>query len=168
MVARHVEPSRLIEPNLTLHIADSPVVTSESSTETDDTTRQLAVTDALKKLNGQTSEISSSTTQPSTASKNDAPTPSKSTSLPSQPVSLAAIIGGRASGPRLNKHAPQEDAHDPTKFDPVSIRPGRQFFRPQIHSFDTRPSPCFTSPIVIEYHMRQPCLVVCMNTSFDG
>ncbi|KAF8633344.1 hypothetical protein AX17_004516 [Amanita inopinata Kibby_2008] len=33
------------------------------------------------------------------------------------PVSLAAFIGGRASGPRLNKHAPQQDAADPTQFD---------------------------------------------------
>ena len=32
-------------------------------------------------------------------------------------VSLAAFMGGRATGPRLNKHAPQQDAHDPTQFD---------------------------------------------------
>ena len=32
------------------------------------------------------------------------------------PTSLAAFIGGRASGPRLNRHAPQQDAHDPTQF----------------------------------------------------
>jgi hypothetical protein len=31
-------------------------------------------------------------------------------------MSLAAFIGGRATGPRLNKHAPQQDAHDPTQF----------------------------------------------------
>lgn len=31
-------------------------------------------------------------------------------------VSLAAFIGGRATGPRLNRHAPQQDAHDPTQF----------------------------------------------------
>jgi len=31
-------------------------------------------------------------------------------------VSLAAFIGGRAAGPRLNKHAPQQDAHDPTQY----------------------------------------------------
>ena len=31
-------------------------------------------------------------------------------------VSLASFIGGRASGPRLNKPAPQPDAHDPTLF----------------------------------------------------
>ncbi|KAF8897058.1 hypothetical protein CPB84DRAFT_1710041 [Gymnopilus junonius] len=38
------------------------------------------------------------------------------TSQKSQPVPLAAFIGGRATGPRLNKHAPQQDAHDPTQF----------------------------------------------------
>ncbi|THV02373.1 hypothetical protein K435DRAFT_351754 [Dendrothele bispora CBS 962.96] len=32
-------------------------------------------------------------------------------------MSLAAFMGGRATGPRLNKHAPQQDAHDPTKFE---------------------------------------------------
>jgi len=34
----------------------------------------------------------------------------------SDSVSLAAFIGGRATGPRLNRHAPQQDAHDPTHF----------------------------------------------------
>jgi hypothetical protein len=33
------------------------------------------------------------------------------------PMSLAAFIGGRATGPRLNKHAPQLDATDPTLFE---------------------------------------------------
>ena len=32
-------------------------------------------------------------------------------------MSLAAFMGGRANGPRLNKHAPQQDAHDPTQFE---------------------------------------------------
>ena len=32
------------------------------------------------------------------------------------PISLAAFMGGRATGPRLNRHAPQQDAHDPTQF----------------------------------------------------
>ncbi|KAJ3514327.1 hypothetical protein NLJ89_g2434 [Agrocybe chaxingu] len=31
-------------------------------------------------------------------------------------IPLAAMIGGRATGPRLQKHAPQQDAHDPTQF----------------------------------------------------
>jgi hypothetical protein len=34
-----------------------------------------------------------------------------------EPMSLAAFMGGRATGPRLNKHAPQQDAHDPTQFE---------------------------------------------------
>lgn len=33
-----------------------------------------------------------------------------------QPISLATFMGGRASGPRLNSHAPQVDAHDPTQY----------------------------------------------------
>jgi hypothetical protein len=35
----------------------------------------------------------------------------------SEPISLAAFMGGRATGPRLNKHAPQQDAADPTQFE---------------------------------------------------
>jgi hypothetical protein len=34
----------------------------------------------------------------------------------SGPRSLASFIGGGATGPRLNRHAPQQDAHDPTQF----------------------------------------------------
>lgn len=34
----------------------------------------------------------------------------------SEPMSLAAFMGGRATGPRLTKQAPQPDAHDPTQF----------------------------------------------------
>ncbi|KAG8784351.1 hypothetical protein FRC12_018776 [Ceratobasidium sp. 428] len=36
---------------------------------------------------------------------------------PGAPMSLAAFIGGRATGPRLNKPAPQVDSHDSTLFD---------------------------------------------------
>jgi hypothetical protein len=36
-------------------------------------------------------------------------------------MSLATFIGGRATGPRLNKHAPQVDATDPTLFEQRSI-----------------------------------------------
>ncbi|KIY67156.1 hypothetical protein CYLTODRAFT_422772 [Cylindrobasidium torrendii FP15055 ss-10] len=32
-------------------------------------------------------------------------------------ISLAAFMGGKATGPRLNRHAPQQDAHDPTQFE---------------------------------------------------
>lgn len=32
-------------------------------------------------------------------------------------ISLAAFMGGRTTGPRLNRHAPQQDAHDPTQFE---------------------------------------------------
>ena len=36
-------------------------------------------------------------------------------------MSLATLIGGRATGPRLNKHAPQQDVTDPTLFEQRSI-----------------------------------------------
>ncbi|KAF9529442.1 hypothetical protein CPB83DRAFT_266599 [Crepidotus variabilis] len=39
-----------------------------------------------------------------------------STTTTTKTPSLAGFMGGHASGPRLNKHAPQQDAHDPTQF----------------------------------------------------
>ncbi|CCM06207.1 uncharacterized protein FIBRA_08451 [Fibroporia radiculosa] len=65
--------------------------------------RQQNQVDALRKLTG---EIRSTTTA----------TPPRA-GAPATPVSLAAFIGGRATGPRLTKHAPQQDAHDPTQFE---------------------------------------------------
>ncbi|KAI0297170.1 hypothetical protein BC826DRAFT_177664 [Russula brevipes] len=49
-----------------------------------------------------------------------APRPQTAPSSPA-PISLAAFIGGRAAGPRLNKHAPQVDATDPTLFEQRNI-----------------------------------------------
>lgn len=43
-------------------------------------------------------------------------TPRKSVAERAQGVSLAAFMGGNGAGIRLNKHAPQQDAHDPTQF----------------------------------------------------
>lgn len=46
------------------------------------------------------------------------PSPLSSASLPTAtPMSLATFIGGRATGPRLNKHPPQQDVTDPTLFE---------------------------------------------------
>lgn len=39
-----------------------------------------------------------------------------------EPVSLASFMGGRATGPKLTRHAPQQDAHDPTQFDQRSVQ----------------------------------------------
>jgi len=38
-----------------------------------------------------------------------------------EPISLATFIGGRATGPRLNRHAPQQNVHDPTQFEQRTI-----------------------------------------------
>ncbi|KAH8990623.1 hypothetical protein EDB92DRAFT_1864927 [Lactarius akahatsu] len=67
---------------------------NESST---DTYRDRAET--LQKLVGKSSPPLSSTSSPTTT-----------------PMSLATFIGGRATGPRLSKHAPQRDVTDPTLF----------------------------------------------------
>ncbi|KAG6873429.1 hypothetical protein C0995_015854 [Termitomyces sp. Mi166 len=52
-----------------------------------------------------------------------------SSSSKPQSMSLAAFMGGSATGPRLRKHAPQQDAHDPTQFDQ--------------RAFDRTPHPAF-------------------------
>ncbi|TFK73967.1 hypothetical protein BDN72DRAFT_875452 [Pluteus cervinus] len=45
------------------------------------------------------------------------PTPSSEAVGKKEPISLAAFMGGRATGPRLNRHVPQQDASDPSQFD---------------------------------------------------
>lgn len=67
--------------------------------------------DALRKLSGDTQKVGTTYTQP----------PIEKRDAPKAPISLAAFIGGRATGPRLTKHAPQQDAHDPTQFEQRTI-----------------------------------------------
>lgn len=68
--------------------------------------------DALQRLTGSQSE------PPSRQTTSAAPTPHPPLATKrAEPISLAAFMGGRATGPILNKHAPQQDAHDPTQFD---------------------------------------------------
>ncbi|KLO19554.1 hypothetical protein SCHPADRAFT_935342 [Schizopora paradoxa] len=47
--------------------------------------------------------------------------PSASVVASGESVSLASFIGGRATGPKLSRHAPQQDAHDPTQFEQRSM-----------------------------------------------
>ncbi|KAI0685205.1 hypothetical protein BC835DRAFT_1385556 [Cytidiella melzeri] len=76
--------------------------------------REQSQTEALKKLSGDNRS-------PSLSSRvRDNGALSKPSTSP-QPISLAAFMGGRATGPRLNRHAPQQDAHDPTLFEQRSI-----------------------------------------------
>ncbi|KAL1673762.1 hypothetical protein EV122DRAFT_221985 [Schizophyllum commune] len=71
-----------------------------SSKPTDATDRVKTQEDALRRLIGAS-----------------ASTPRPSTNRP-EPMSLAAFMGGsKAAGPPLKKHAPQQDAHDPTQFE---------------------------------------------------
>ncbi|CAL1707916.1 unnamed protein product [Somion occarium] len=67
--------------------------------------------DALRKLTRETPNERLVHAEPSTMSS------SEKKDIPKAPISLAAFIGGRATGPRLTKHAPQQDAHDPTQFE---------------------------------------------------
>ncbi|KAI0675065.1 hypothetical protein C8Q78DRAFT_965332 [Trametes maxima] len=65
--------------------------------------------DALRKLTGEQPIAKPSVPPTSVATSNQ---PKRA-----DPISLAAFMGGRATGPRLTKHAPQQDAHDPTQFE---------------------------------------------------
>ncbi|TFK44823.1 hypothetical protein BDQ12DRAFT_673637 [Crucibulum laeve] len=68
--------------------------------------RSINQEDALQKLLGDAPTVTSSASQKTQPTSSTKP----------EPVSLAAFIGGRATGPRLNRHTPQSDAHDPTKY----------------------------------------------------
>ncbi|KAL0575053.1 hypothetical protein V5O48_006898 [Marasmius crinis-equi] len=98
-----------------------PKFTEDAGSSIDDmrpiADRQRGQEDAMRKFMGSTSppsSISSSSATPSYASSR---VTSPAISTRPEPVSLAAFMGGRGTGPRLNKHAPQQDAHDPTQFE---------------------------------------------------
>ena len=75
----------------------------------------------MRKLMGQRSPVMPDFPRPKTPSDNPSfapPNPSNSANKPRQdPISLAALMGSRETGPRMNKHAPQQNAHDPTQFE---------------------------------------------------
>ncbi|KAG7446222.1 uncharacterized protein BT62DRAFT_104514 [Guyanagaster necrorhizus] len=76
--------------------------------------RQQSQAASLRKLIGSgTAPIHEQSVPSPSASKQSFP----SFAHKAEPISLAAFMGGRATGPRLNKHAPQQDAHDPTQFE---------------------------------------------------
>ncbi|KAH8119453.1 hypothetical protein DFH11DRAFT_1540265 [Phellopilus nigrolimitatus] len=83
----------------------------------DRTTNQA---DALRKLVGESPASTPASPPPAErkvsgiGSAAHAPMPG---STKAEPVSLAAFMGGRATGPRLNRPAAQPDAHDPTLFE---------------------------------------------------
>ncbi|EKM54575.1 uncharacterized protein PHACADRAFT_258517 [Phanerochaete carnosa HHB-10118-sp] len=91
-----------VSKNLKDNIPSTPPPTSDSPHGFAD--RQRGQEDTLRKLMGE------SQAQNGSAAVRTA-----------EPMSLAAFMGGRATGPRLNKHAPQQDAHDPTQFEQRTI-----------------------------------------------
>ncbi|KAI0320894.1 hypothetical protein OF83DRAFT_1168897 [Amylostereum chailletii] len=104
----------------------TPEPAPRSSSQTSETPdgmvdRQQGQDEALQKLIGRSSSPLPEPVSPIPRSRSPispklAPKAPVSSNRP-EPVSLAAFIGGRATGPRLNKHAPQQDAHDPTQFE---------------------------------------------------
>ncbi|KAL4260612.1 Gelsolin-like domain-containing protein [Pleurotus pulmonarius] len=77
--------------------------------------RQKNHDDALSKLTAKPTPARAFTTSfshPSSAGPS-----SHGVSTKPEPMSLAQFMGGRATGPRLNRHMPQQDAHDPTQFE---------------------------------------------------
>ncbi|KIK67283.1 hypothetical protein GYMLUDRAFT_862508 [Collybiopsis luxurians FD-317 M1] len=84
--------------------------------------RQQSQAEAFRKLNGPSNSPSPSKSEVTNSiASARAWMTSASTSATSPrssgPMSLAAFMGGRATGPVLNKHAPQQDVHDPTQFE---------------------------------------------------
>ncbi|EJD03235.1 uncharacterized protein FOMMEDRAFT_156622 [Fomitiporia mediterranea MF3/22] len=71
--------------------------------------------EALRKLTGEPTSPSHTTPVTSYAAERK-PAPSPAATKP-EPMSLAAFMGGKATGPRLNRPTPQPDAHDPTLFE---------------------------------------------------
>ncbi|TFY58115.1 hypothetical protein EVJ58_g6618 [Rhodofomes roseus] len=69
--------------------------------------RQQGQEDALRKLTGEARPPAAMAAKPS---------------APRSSMSLAEFMGGRATGPRLTRHAPQQDAHDPTQFEQRTLR----------------------------------------------
>ena len=82
--------------------------------------KQLDREATMRKLMGQRSPIAFDLPS-KTSSENPSPTPPKPSSSANKPrqdpMSLAAFMGSRETGPRMNKHAPQQDVHDPTQFE---------------------------------------------------
>ena len=82
----------------------------DASTPGDNTlTRQQNQDDAMKKLTGQDTSLRS----PNVVIQPTKPPPSG--------TSLAAFMGSKATGPRLTRHAPQQNAHDPTQFEQRTV-----------------------------------------------
>ncbi|KAM5531859.1 hypothetical protein V8D89_014489 [Ganoderma adspersum] len=98
---------------------DQAVVSDEPFTELQ---KQRNQDDALRKLMGEDASPRPPRRSPAPPSPSPASPPAPAPSRrPASPMSLAAFIGGRATGPRLTKHAPQQDAHDPTQFEQRSL-----------------------------------------------
>ncbi|KAH8828504.1 hypothetical protein DL96DRAFT_1603512 [Flagelloscypha sp. PMI_526] len=79
------------------------------------TERQTSQAEALAKLSGRAPAPSGLPDKMASASSMLSQKPR------AEPMSLAAFMGGRATGPRLNRHMPQQDAHDPTQFEARSV-----------------------------------------------
>ncbi|KAF8893984.1 hypothetical protein BD779DRAFT_1467564 [Infundibulicybe gibba] len=104
----HGTPSELPR---TIQVDESPTDDMRHVTE-----RQNSQAEALRKLSGVEDAVSRAPRESVTLSDTKPPRSSPA-SRTGEPISLAAFIGGRATGPRLNRHAPQQDAHDPTQFE---------------------------------------------------
>ncbi|KAG9221008.1 hypothetical protein CCMSSC00406_0002392 [Pleurotus cornucopiae] len=78
--------------------------------------RQKNHDDALSKLTAKPTPARALTTSFSHTSSAGPSAHHRATTKP-ELMSLAQFMGGRATGPRLNRHMPQQDAHDPTQFE---------------------------------------------------
>ncbi|RXW21650.1 hypothetical protein EST38_g4215 [Candolleomyces aberdarensis] len=115
--ANHVVADKYILPpkarvSEQLNISSPPHNSSSFDKPRDPAERHGYQNEALRKIMGQ----------------NSVHLPETPASGRSEGVSLASFIGGRASGPRLNKHAPQQNAHDPTQFNQPDLKAPHPIF----------------------------------------
>lgn len=94
------------------HLAKLDEVPAPSDDEpTSEAARKQQQSNALEQLSGLPS------TSPSTGSAKPAYSHPAAVAKRAEPISLAAFMGGNATGPRLRRHAPQQDASDPSQFE---------------------------------------------------
>ena len=118
-VTNHLEIHLNVEAANKLPRVASPASEVDHPQSAKDKQRDREAT--MRKLMGQRSPVTPDFPRPKTSSDNPPsvlPKPSSSADKSRhEPISLAAFMGSRETGPKMNKHALQQDAHDPTQFE---------------------------------------------------
>ena len=97
----------------------SPISDVDHPQSAEDKQRDREAT--MRKLMGRRSPVLPDSPRSKTPLDNPPPAQPKPSSFSNNPrqeqISLAAFMGSRETGPRMNKHTPQQDSYDPTQFE---------------------------------------------------